>query len=414
MHVKQRGLMMASDDALLAGDIRAEVRTWIDDHWNPQQPLGEWWHILAQSGWGFPDFPERWFGRGLPGESRRIVRQELQRAGAFGPPHGIATMMVAPLLVEMGSDEQREKWLPGIVDGSEIWCQLFSEPDAGSDLAGARTTAVRDGDLWRVNGQKVWTSGGHYAKWAILVARTDPAAPKHSGLSFFGIDMRQDGIQPKPLVQMNGLAEFNEVFLDDATTAHFHLIGEEGKGWPVALRTLSYERESLDADAEPGIQTDLDLSIAAGRYASGEIADGSEGFMPGGLEAWELLCSVIAANGQQTDPRIRDRAVKIYTGIKTSSWMSQRFAQAPEVGAEVSLGKLAATQLMRDWRDLALTALGPNGQLLDGEGTFDGVPAQIALSVPGLSIAGGTDEIQRNIVGERVLGLPREPRPSNE
>jgi alkylation response protein AidB-like acyl-CoA dehydrogenase len=213
---------------------------------------------------------------------------------------------------------------------------------------------------------------------------------------------------------MNGSAEFNEVFLDDATTAHSHLIGEEGKGWPVALRTLSYERESLDADAEPGIQTDLDLSIAAGRYASGEIADGSEGFMPGGLEAWELLCSVIAANGQQTDPRIRDRAVKIYTGIKTSSWMSQRFAQAPEVGAEVSLGKLAATQLMRDWRDLALTALGPNGQLLDGEGTFDGVPAQIALSVPGLSIAGGTDEIQRNIVGERVLGLPREPRPSNE
>lgn len=323
-------------------------------------------------------------------------------------------MMVAPLLVEMGTDEQRQQWLPGIVNGSEIWCQLFSEPDAGSDLAGARTSAVRDGDVWRVNGQKVWTSGGHYAKWAILVARTDPSAPKHSGLSFFGIDMRQQGIQPKPLVQMNGSAEFNEVFIDNATTLHSNLIGEEGKGWPVALRTLSYERESLDADAEPGIQTDLDLTIAAGRYASGEIPDGSEGFMPGGLEAWELLCSVIVANGKQSDPRIRDRAVKIYTGIKTSSWMSQRFAQAPEVGAEVSLGKLAATQLMRDWRDLALTALGPHGQLLEGENTFDGVPAQIALSVPGLSIAGGTDEIQRNIVGERVLGLPREPRPHGD
>ncbi|MGA1437338.1 MAG: acyl-CoA dehydrogenase family protein, partial [Ilumatobacteraceae bacterium] len=154
--------MMASDDVLLADDIRAEVRIWLESHWNPQQPLGEWWHSLAQSGWGFPDFPERWFGKGLPSESRRIVREELQRAGAFGPPHGIATMMVAPLLVEMGTDEQRQKWLPGIVDGSEIWCQLFSEPDAGSDLAGARTTAVRDGELWRVNGQKVWTSGGHY------------------------------------------------------------------------------------------------------------------------------------------------------------------------------------------------------------------------------------------------------------
>ena len=405
---------MSEGGVSLLDDIRGEVRNWLDAQWDAQQPLGEWWSNLAESGWAFPDFPEKWFGKGLPSESRRIVRQELQRAGAFGPPHGIATMMVAPLLVEMGTDEQRQQWLPGIVNGSEIWCQLFSEPDAGSDLAGARTTAVRDGDVWRVNGQKVWTSGGHYAKWAILVARTDPSAPKHSGLSFFGIDMRQQGIQPKPLVQMNGSAEFNEVFIDNATTLHSNLIGEEGKGWPVALRTLSYERESLDADAEPGIQTDLDLTIAAGRYASGEIPDGSEGFMPGGLEAWELLCSVIAANGKQSDPRIRDRAVKIYTGIKTSSWMSQRFAQAPEVGAEVSLGKLAATQLMRDWRDLALTALGPHGQLLEGENTFDGVPAQIALSVPGLSIAGGTDEIQRNIVGERVLGLPREPRPNGD
>lgn len=405
---------MSENAVSLLDDIRGDVRSWLDAQWDPQQPLGEWWSNLAESGWGFPDFPEKWFGKGLPSESRRIVHQELQRAGAFGPPHGIATMMVAPLLVEMGTDEQRQQWLPGIVNGSEIWCQLFSEPDAGSDLAGARTTAVRDGDVWRVNGQKVWTSGGHYAKWAILVARTDPSAPKHSGLSFFGIDMRQDGIQPKPLVQMNGSAEFNEVFIDNATTLQSNLIGEEGKGWPVALRTLSYERESLDADAEPGIQTDLDLTIAAGRYASGEIPDGSEGFMPGGLEAWELLCSVIAANGKQSDPRIRDRAVKIYTGIKTSSWMSQRFTQAPEVGAEVSLGKLAATQLMRDWRDLALTALGPHGQLLEGENTFDGVPAQIALSVPGLSIAGGTDEIQRNIVGERVLGLPREPRPNGD
>ena len=405
---------MSENAVSLLDGIRGDVRSWLDAQWDPQQPLGEWWSNLAESGWGFPDFPEKWFGKGLPSESRRIVHQELQRAAAFGPPHGIATMMVAPLLVEMGTDEQRQQWLPGIVNGSEIWCQLFSEPDAGSDLAGARTTAVRDGDVWQVNGQKVWTSGGHYAKWAILVARTDPSAPKHSGLSFFGIDMRQDGIQPKPLVQMNGSAEFNEVFIDNATTLQSNLIGEEGKGWPVALRTLSYERESLDADAEPGIQTDLDLTIAAGRYASGEIPDGSEGFMPGGLEAWELLCSVIAANGKQSDPRIRDRAVKIYTSIKTSSWMSQRFTQAPEVGAEVSLGKLAATQLMRDWRDLALTALGPHGQLLEGENTFDGVPAQIALSVPGLSIAGGTDEIQRNIVGERVLGLPREPRPNGD
>ena len=376
--------------------------------------IKEFWGKQFDLGLAWVHFPEGSGGLNVNPKFQLLVNETLRNEG-ISTSNRIANLlgigMGAPTIKEYGTQEQIDKYLRPMFTADEIWCQLFSEPGSGSDLASLSTKAVDDGDGYIVNGQKVWTSGGHYAKWAILVARTDQSAPKHSGLSFFGIDMRQDGIQPKPLVQMNGSAEFNEVFIDDATTVHTNLIGEEGKGWPVALRTLSYERESLDADAEPGIQTDLDLAIAAGRYASGEIPDGSEGFMPGGLEAWELLCSVIVANGKQTDPRIRDRAVQIYTGIKTSSWMSQRFAQAPEVGAEVSLGKLAATQLMRDWRDLALTALGPHGQLLEGENTFDGLPAQIALSVPGLSIAGGTDEIQRNIVGERVLGLPREPRP---
>ena len=289
---------MSEGGVSLLDDIRGEVRSWLDAQWDPQQPLGEWWSNLAQSGWGFPDFPERWFGKGLPSESRRIVRQELQRAGAFGPPHGIATMMVAPLLVEMGTEEQRQQWLPGIVDGSEIWCQLFSEPDAGSDLAGARTTAVRDGDVWRVNGQKVWTSGGHYIKWAILVAELTSRHPSTVGCRFL-VSICARTASNKPLVQMNGSAEFNEVFIDDATTVHTNLIGEEGR--LAGCSALSYERESLDADAEPGIQTDLDLAVAAGRYASGEIPDGSKGSCLG-LEAWELLCSVIVANGKQTDP----------------------------------------------------------------------------------------------------------------
>ena len=392
------------------GDIRSAAREWISTNWAPSLSLGEWWRRLGESGWAFPDFPVKWYGRGLTRASRRIVREELDRVGAFGPPHGIATMMVAPLLVELGTDDQRRRWLPGIVTGTEIWCQLFSEPGAGSDLAGLRTRAVRDGEIWRVDGQKVWTSGGHYARWAILVARTDGSVPKHHGLSFFGIDMTQPGVTPRPLVQMNGSAEFNEVFLDNALVPDHNLIGELGQGWGVAMRTLGYERESLDTDAEPGIQTDLDLSRLAGEYASGQIPDGSEGFMPRGPEAWELLLDIIDAAGCRHDAVVRDQAARIYSSIKVASWMSRRFAAAANAGAEVSLGKLIATQLMRDWRNLALRCLGPAGQLLGEDGIFDGLPAQIALSVPGLSIAGGTDEIQRNIVGERVLGLPREPR----
>ena len=151
-----------------------DARSWLGQNWDPEMALGEWWTLLAESGWGFPTYPVEWFGRGLTQQDAASVHAEFEAVGAYGPPLGIATMMVAPLLLEMGSEEQKREWLPGIVDGTDIWCQLFSEPGAGSDLAGLATRAVRDGDQWIVNGQKVWTSGGHYAKRAILVARTDP------------------------------------------------------------------------------------------------------------------------------------------------------------------------------------------------------------------------------------------------
>jgi alkylation response protein AidB-like acyl-CoA dehydrogenase len=229
-------------------------------------------------------------------------------------------------------------------------------------------------------------------------------------LTFFGIDMRQPGIEPRPLVQMTGEAHFNEVFLNGATVPNGNVIGEVGGGWSVAMRTLGYERESLDADAEPGIQGRLDLSLPAGAYASGEISDGSDSYLPAGLESWELLHRMMQSNGLDRHPVYRDEAMRIYSSIRVASLTSRRFAAKSEPGAEVSLGKLASTELMRKWRDLALRCLGPAGQLLDGPGTFDGLAAKIALAVPGMSIAGGTDEIQRNIVGERVLGLPREPQ----
>jgi len=323
-------------------------------------------------------------------------------------------MMVAPMLLELGTEEQKKRWVPGIVDGTDIWCQLFSEPGAGSDLAAAQTKAVRDGEQWIVNGQKVWTSGGHYAKRAILVARTDPDVPKHRGISFFVIEMDQPGVEPRPLVQMTGDAEFNEVFLTDAVVPAENLIGEVNHGWGVAMRLLSYERSSLDPEAEPGIQHRLDLGQPAGRYASGELNDGTRGWMPRGSEAWTLLADLVAETGHADDPVVRQRAARLYSWMQAAKWSSLRTAAAAAAGRlpgpEVSLGKLASVRIMRAYRDLALDLLGPGGLLLGEGAPHGGQFANIALSVPGMSIAGGTDEIQRNIIGERVLGLPGEPR----
>ncbi|MDY7101268.1 MAG: acyl-CoA dehydrogenase family protein [Actinomycetota bacterium] len=394
--------------------VTAQVRAWIAQNWDPRMPLGEWWALLADSGWGFPHYPVEWHGRGLGRDATRIVERELAAGGAYGPPHGIATMMVGPMLLELGTDEQRKRWLGGIVSGRDVWCQLFSEPGAGSDLAGVATRAVRDGDQWIVNGQKVWTSGGHYASLAILVARTDPSVPKHRGLSFFVIDMDQPGVEPRPLVQMTGDAEFNEVFLTDAVVPVENLIGEVGGGWGVALRLLSYERSSLDPEADAGIQTKLDPATPAGKLASGEVDDGTQGFMPKGSEAWDLMAELLRETGAADDPVHRQAAMALYSRFQIARYTSLRSAAAAAAGQlpgpEVSLGKLSSVGLMRAYRDLALTVLGPGGQLAGADAPRNGLMTRIALSVPGMSIAGGTDEIQRNIVGERVLGLPGEPR----
>jgi len=395
-------------------DIRAEVRRWITENWDPDLSLREWWGRLAESGWGFPHYPTKWFGRGLSPDVERLVADELGAAGAYGPPRGIGTMMVAPLLLELGTEQQRRDWIPGIVDGSTVWCQLFSEPDAGSDLAGLKTTAVQDGDQWVISGQKVWTSGAHYAERAILVARTDRDAAKHRGLTFFVIDMDQDEIEARPLVQMTGDAEFNEVFLSDAVVPADNRIGEINEGWGVTLRLLSYERNSLDPEADAGIHGDLDLSLPAGDYANGVVDDGLQGYMPKGSEAWALIRQLIEESEAASDPVVRQRAMRLYSGQQIARFTALRAAADAELGKvagpEVSLGKLASTQVMRQWRDLALSVLGAHGMLAGADATRNGRVAQIALSVSGMSIAGGTDEIQRNIIGERVLGLPREPR----
>jgi alkylation response protein AidB-like acyl-CoA dehydrogenase len=397
-------------------NVQSEVKAWLDENWDPELPVGDWWKMLADSGWGFPHYPVEWSGLGLSPNAESVVAAEMEAKGAFGPPWGIATMMVGPLLLELGTKEQRERWLAGIIDGTDIWCQLFSEPEAGSDLAGLKTTAIRDGDEWIINGQKVWTSGALDAKRAILVARTDPDAAKHHGLSFFIIEMDQPGVEVRPLVQMTGESEFNEVFLINAVVPVENLIGEINKGWGVTLRLLSYERNSLDPEGEAGLQNKFDLATPVGLLASGEVDDGTQTMMPKGSEAWAMLLGMIQENRLDTEAPIRQEAMRFYSMLQIARYTSLRAAAAIDAGQlpgpEVSLGKLASVRMMRTWRDLALRVLGPNGQIVGADAPLGGRIAQIALSVPGMSIAGGTDEIQHNIVAERVLGLPREPRPS--
>src|SRR6476659_8148869 len=228
---------MLTDD-----EVRDEVRRFVAEAWEPDLTLAEWWDRLADSGWAVPTWPEEWLGRGLPGAAARTVSDELRAAKVLGPPAGLGLLLAGPTIVAHGTDAQKERYLRPIVNGQEAWCQLFSEPGAGSDLASLQTRAVRDGDEWIVNGQKVWTSGAQTADLGMLLARTNPDAPKHQGITYFVIDMDQDGIDVRPLREMTGRALFNEVFLTDARVRNDDIVGELNQGWAAGMTTLSNER----------------------------------------------------------------------------------------------------------------------------------------------------------------------------
>ena len=233
----------------------AEIHGFIDDlvarAWGDDITLREWWAALAGEGLSFPHWPEPW-GRSWEPSDVAIWRDRLAHHGVIGPPTGLGVLMGGPITIDYGTDEQRARLLPGLADGTSAWCQLFSEPGAGSDLAGLTTTAVRDGDDWVVTGQKVWTSGAQSSDRGMLIARTNWDVPKHRGISYFVMPMDQPGVDVRPLEQMNGLSHFNEVFMDEARVAHDDLIESEGEGWRVATATLGYERRGLGAANVPG------------------------------------------------------------------------------------------------------------------------------------------------------------------
>jgi len=400
-----------------------ELIQWLGVNWDPEMTLREWWKILAKSGWSQPLWPLEWYGKGLSRGEANEVRRTIREFGAVTGPPGFATGMAGPTLLVHGTDEQKSRFLPGIADGSDAYCQLFSEPNAGSDLASLQCRAERDGETWVLNGQKVWTSRGRIANKAMLVARTDFNVAKHAGISYFFIEMDQPGVELRPLKEMTGRSFFNEVFLTDARVHDSDLIGGEGNGWLVANTNLSFERAlsgggEAASSAEPGA-----IAGNLGRRAGDFSSVGSEPSSKKETTSSRLI-GLARKLGRNGDDLVRDGVCRLYTLERLIELNSRRARDLSEVGQEFpgqpNCAKMAENNAFRLSRELIFSILGPLGALHSyGEGDtsidddFDikglGELVELGLFASGPPIYGGTDQIQRNILGERVLGLPREP-----
>lgn len=390
--------------------MRSEVRSWLADNWDPELSLGQWRERLVEARWAVPSWPARWYGRGLPGWSEDIVADELKRCGAVGPPFSIAMGLAAPTLLEHASETLLDRFLPPILTGRHTWCQLFSEPDAGSDLAGLTTRAEPDGDRWIVNGQKLWTTSADHAEYAMLLARSNWDAPKHRGLTYFVVPMRQDGITVRPVRQMNGHASFNEVFLSGVEIPADHVVGELGQGWAVARTTLAHERRFAG-------RRRTKVSLERGRVRDEARTELAEHFAP---YVWypqragraDLLVEAARRRGVNSDPVVRQAIAHCLTIERINKWTAARAsanrAAGRAVGPEGSIAKLAASVLARQAARAHSLIAGPAATVTGGAGALGGLVAEVLTSVPAQSIAGGTDEIQKNIIAENILGLPRE------
>ncbi len=400
---------------LTEAEVRAEVRQWLAENWDPDMPLVEWRSKLADSGWGMPQWPKEWYGRGLPHALARVVEEEMANVGAVGVARSGVRLLAAATLLEHGSDLQKKKFLRRILTGEDTWCQFFSEPGSGSDLAGATTRAELKGDFWIINGQKVWTTSAHHADYGLLLARTDWDVPKHEGLSYFIIEVKQPGVEVRQLKQMNGYASFNQVFFTDAKVPQENLVGRVGEGWKIALTTLAHERRLAD-----GLQpTPLKRGARVGRIHAEERIETEKAnepykWYPQRAGRVDLIIERAKETGANKDPYVRQEIAKLMILAKSAEWTARRARAAQQQGRpqgpEGSLGKLAASHVARGCSRVHTLITGTAAMLSGPESPRNGIIAEILLSVPAVSIAGGTDEIQRNIIAERVLGLPKEPR----
>jgi alkylation response protein AidB-like acyl-CoA dehydrogenase len=416
-------------------ELIGELQAWLESNWDPDLTVREWWRRLGESGWSAPSLPSNAYGRGLSRNDTVRVQQEIADYGALGAPAGLGLLLAAPTIATHGTPEQIEQYIHEIVTGAKAWCQLFSEPGAGSDLAGLTTRAVQDGDEWIVNGQKVWTSGGQVADLGMLIARTNPEVPKHQGITWFAFDMHQPGVDVRPLRELTGHALFNEVFLNDARVPDAAIIGGSNNGWAVANTTLMHERAGLGAGggsagaglATPGtVAGQLDLRAGDFAPAAGKPRRRGGGG-GGGLfgASSKLLIDLAKGNGKAQDPVIRQDLVRLHTLNEIGRFNTLRLKAAKAAGHDIpgmpNLSKLQMSEMVRLSRDVGLRIVGAAGTLhaydsaqqpvLD-EATgnpFLAMVTGMALFAQAPPIYGGTDQVQRNIIGERVLGLPKEP-----
>ena len=384
---------------------RAKVRTWLDANATLRDPnqskrniLDEaegdliakakaWQAVKTEAGWACLRWPKEYGGQEASAMESVIFGQEEGRYELPPSIYGIGHGMLGPTIMAHGTDEQKQRFLPDMVKGEEVWCQLFSEPDAGSDLAGLKTSAVKDGDDWVINGQKTWTTGAQYCKWGMLVARSDVNAVKHAGLTYFIVDMEASGIEIRPIRQMNGGRGFNEVFFTDVRIPDANRLGAEGDGWRVAITTLMNERSSLGgAGGGGGIKELIQL-------AQNVEINGRPAIEDGGVRR------------KIADFSVRRSGLK-YVGQRGLSALSQ--GQTP--GPEASIGKLVAAIMGLEMGAFGMELQGAAGVLAGDDNPDGSIWQSTYLSMPGLRLAGGTDEILRNIISERVLGMPGEPR----
>ncbi len=371
--------------------FRDELRSWLEANHPGQEPSGDeasfefrraWQRQLHEAGWAGVSWPTEYGGRGATLIEQAIFNEEVVRARTPAVANVLGLAMGGPTVIAHGTEEQRRRYLPPILSADEIWCQGFSEPESGSDLASLKTRAVRRGDEWIVTGQKVWTTFAHHAKWCMLVARTDPEAPKHKGLTYFLMDMEQEAVQVRPLVQITGEAEFNELFIEEARIPHENIVGGEGNGWAVAITTLMHERATLAF----GLQVSVQIALR------------------------ELLEEANRARGMDgqpasADPVIRQRLAQLMIEsevLRLNAYRSLSATMRTGVpGPEGSLGKWHWSEVNQALTELAMDIAGPRAMDAGGDWAYRFLRARAN------SIEGGTTEILKNIVAERVLGLPR-------
>ncbi|MGD9797215.1 MAG: acyl-CoA dehydrogenase family protein [Acidimicrobiia bacterium] len=410
--------------------LEDELRSWLAEHWDPDLTVRAWWRRLAEGRWSAVNWPVEWFGRGLGRADAATVDRVLREAGTVALPGGAGIVMLGPTILDHGDDEQRARLLPPILEGRVNYCQLFSEPGSGSDLPSLATRAERDGDEWVVTGQKVWTSGAESADHGILLARTNPDVAKHAGISYFAFDLDQPGVDIRPLKEMTGRDFFCEVFLDGARVHQRDLIGGEGKGWAAANTTLFHERNLSAGDgprwsARAGSRGDLDRR--AGDLAPPTPTATNTTTAPARQSTSQRLAGLAGANGRSRHPVVRQDLARLHTLEQLNTWTAQRARAAAAAGSELpgspNIAKMLASHASRLGRALTFDVLGAHGtlhaysedgaeQLAATSGIADHADlVEQALFATAAPIYGGSDQIQRNIVGERVLGLAREPDP---